>query len=114
MAAKRLAPLRPLVAPLDMRTAKPAPKTADPFYLSPAWRQLVAHLVRARGRRCEAKGRYGNRCADDGTGKVRLIGDHIHERKDGGAELDPANIELMCLACHNAKTARERARRLRG
>ena len=113
MAHKRLNALGPLVAPLDMRTAKPAPKTADPFYLSAAWRQLVARLIRLRGRRCEAKGRDGNRCADDGSGTVRLIGDHKHERIDGGAELDPANIELMCLACHNAKTAKARAQRFR-
>jgi 5-methylcytosine-specific restriction endonuclease McrA len=39
---------------------------------------------------------------------VRILGDHIIERKDGGAELDPNNIQLLCLGCHNAKTATAR------
>lgn len=109
--AGKLRSLPPLVGAIDMRTARPAPKTADPFYLSPEWRKLVARLIAKRGRRCEVR---GPKCSDDGRGTVRLIGDHIHERKDGGAELDPSNIRLTCTACHNAKTAQERARRLKG
>lgn len=93
-----------------MRTAKPPPKVADPFYLSSEWRKLVARLINIRGRRCEVR---GPKCSDDGSGTVRLIGDHIHERKDGGAELDPANIRLTCTACHNAKTAKARAERMK-
>ncbi|OQC19047.1 MAG: HNH endonuclease [Planctomycetes bacterium ADurb.Bin069] len=79
---------------------KVAPKVADPFYLSAEWRRLVARLKRERGAACE-------RC---GSGH-RLIGDHVVERRDGGAELDPANVELLCQACHNAKTAKARAAR---
>ncbi|HYF88987.1 HNH endonuclease signature motif containing protein [Azospirillum sp.] len=106
----KLRSLPPLVGSLDMRTAKPAPKVAERFYASPEWRALRSSLIRQRGRRCE---RCGKTHEDDGA-PVRLIGDHKRERKDGGAELDPANVELMCLACHNAKTAQVRARRLRG
>lgn len=108
---KRLASLPPMVGAIDMRTARPAPKVAEAFYRSPEWRKLVASLIKQRGRRCEVR---SPKCSDDGSGTVRLIGDHVHERRDGGAELDPTNVRLTCYACHNAKTAQERARRMRG
>ncbi|WP_423804552.1 HNH endonuclease [Novosphingobium lindaniclasticum] len=40
--------------------------------------------------------------------------DHKQERKDGGADLDPANLEWLCQPHHNRKTAEARARRARG
>lgn len=80
-----------------------APKTAEGFYQSAAWRLLIEDLKQIRGRWCQQCGSGG-----------RLIGDHIVERKDGGADLDPANVKLLCAACHNRKTAAERARRARG
>lgn len=73
---------------------------ADPFYLSRDWRELVGRLKRDRGAFCE-------RC---GSG-YRLIGDHVVELRDGGAPLDPRNVELLCQACHNRKTAQARAAR---
>jgi 5-methylcytosine-specific restriction enzyme A len=83
---------------------KAAPKRADPFYLSREWRALLADVIAARGRFCE-------RCGAGG----RIIGDHIVELKDGGAALDPANVELLCARrCHPAKTARARAARAAG
>src|SRR5690606_8776180 len=91
----RLAGLGPRVAPL--------PKMTESFYLSREWKGLVASIKRKRGYWCE-------RC---GSTK-RVIGDHIVERKDGGADLDESNVELLCAACHNRKTAQARARRARG
>lgn len=82
---------------------RPAPKVAESFYTSPEWRRLVAQVKRERGAYCE-------RCGSSN----RVIGDHIVERKDGGAELDPSNIELLCHAHHQAKTAQARAARARG
>lgn len=79
------------------------PKLADRFYLSREWRDLVASIKRERGARCE-------QC---GSGS-RIIGDHIHERRDGGADLDRNNIRLLCFACHQAKTAAARKARARG
>jgi len=105
------APLKtigPTLAPLDMRVAKLPPKTPDEIYTSPAWRGLVAAIKRERGNACEECGR-----SHDDKGKaLRIIGDHIKELKDGGAPFDRGNIKLMCLPCHNTKTAAERAKRL--
>jgi len=77
-----------------------APKAVEPFYQSPEWRGLVARLKSERGNWC-------NRCGARG----RIIGDHIVERKDGGAELDETNVELLCQRCHNRKTAAARGAR---
>lgn len=97
-----------------MRIAKPmigtapalvgAPvKLADPFYKSREWIDLVSRIKLQRGNRCEVVG-----CC---SGHRIIIGDHIREVKDGGARLDPRNIRLMCLPCHNGKTARSRTER---
>jgi 5-methylcytosine-specific restriction endonuclease McrA len=94
--------VRPRLSAAPPRLA-PAPKTADPFYLSIEWRRLVAAIKRQRGAWCQ-------RC---GSGE-RVLGDHIVERKDGGAELAANNIELLCQRCHQAKTAKARAERALG
>lgn len=120
---QKLACLGTRLATVTHERAKQAPKTADRFYLSPEWRQLVQRLIALRGRRCQHCGKTRE---DDGS-PVRLIGDHIVERKDGGADLDPANVELLCSrsggngeahadgeagGCHARKTARARAERM--
>jgi 5-methylcytosine-specific restriction protein A len=95
-------PLSPL-RPLDTRTVRPpgAIKLTAAFYKSPAWQALMRALIAERGRVCASCGAKGG----------RIYGDHIEELVDGGAPLDPGNIELLCGACHNRKTARERERR---
>lgn len=98
----RLTALRPMVGGLADRV-KPPPKTADPFYTSKEWRGLVARVKRERGSFCQ-------RCGSS----HRVIGDHIVELKDGGAPLDPNNVELLCFTHHQRKTADARARRARG
>lgn len=98
----RLSNIKPLVGSLPPRIAL-APKLADRFYQSPEWRDLVRSIKQMRGAFCE-------RCGSTN----RIIADHIVERKDGGADLDPSNIELLCSPCHNRKTAQARARRARG
>ena len=86
-------------------------KVADPFYSSPAWRALMVFLIKRRSRQCEDP---KHNLATPQTG--RTFGDHIVERRDGGAPFDPGNILLRCGACHTRKTAAERAQRygLRG
>jgi len=83
-------------------------KTANPFYLSPEWRALVAEIIRERGARCEDPA-----CRFPGRTGIRLFGDHIVELADGGAPLDKANVMLRCGSCHTRKTNAERARRMR-
>lgn len=84
---------------------KSAPKSAEAFYSSVAWRSLVAdrkrdpdyHLARQRAKPGE-----------------RLILDHKVERKDGGMDLDPANTQWLTNSEHQAKTAKARAARAQG
>lgn len=82
---------------------KAPPKIVDSIYTSPQWRKFIASLKRERGNFCQ-------RCGS----KHRVIGDHINEIRDGGVPFDPNNIELLCQACHNRKTALARKRRARG
>lgn len=121
---KPLRQIGPTVAPMDMRTARPGPKLADPFYISKDWRALLAKIIHKRGRRCEQCGKTHE---DDGS-LVVVIGDHIVERRDGGAELDENNIRLLCRAaggdgrphpdgrrggCHARKTAEAAKERMK-
>lgn len=98
----------PRIATRDTRAVKPPPKTADPFYLSPAWRSLMAAIITQRGRRCQQCGR-----THDNRGRaIRVFGDHVIELRDGGEPLAPANVRLLCGSCHTSKTMAERARRM--
>jgi 5-methylcytosine-specific restriction enzyme A len=94
--------LPPAMVRMPPRIA-PIPKEADAFYLSPEWRKLVDAIKRERGCKCEKCGAHP---------PVRILGDHIIELKDGGAPFDKRNIMLLCLPCHNKKTAE--AKRGRG
>ncbi|WP_137387979.1 HNH endonuclease [Rhodoligotrophos defluvii] len=98
----KLSNIKPMLGTIAPRL-HPPPKVADRFYLSREWRALVARLKRERGNWCEQCG-----------SSHRIIGDHIVERRDGGADLDPANVMLLCFTCHQRKTALARARRARG
>jgi len=89
---------------------RPAAKRVDPFYNSPEWRSLIAAIKRVRGSVCEDP----EHKSEHPRSGVRLYGDHIHERKDGGAPLDPRNVMLRCPPCHQRKTAAERAKRYQG
>jgi hypothetical protein len=85
----------------------PRPKTADPIYNTPAWRALIAGIIKQRGRRCEDP-----KCKTPGRIGMRVYGDHIKELQDGGALLDPRNVLLRCASCHTTKTIAERKIRM--
>ena len=91
-------------APERLKAAPPRlvapPKAALPFYHSHEWRALMRRL----------KAERGNFCQKCGAGGL-IYGDHIVELKDGGAMLDDNNVELLCHACHQRKTAVVKRRR---
>ena len=78
------------------------PKVADPFYQSRAWIELRERRKRDAD--------YAAAMARAEPGE-RIVLDHVRERKDGGADLDPANTEWLTHGEHQAKTARARAAR---
>ena len=76
---------------------------AQRLYESPEWRRLRAIYFK-RNPLCEV-------CYAEGRITPAVICDHKVEIKDGGAKLDIENVTAMCRACHNKKTASERAKR---
>ena len=99
----RLTSLTSRLGTLDTRTAQPAPKTADPELKTAEHQRWRAEVLRRAGGMCQAPG-----CGRTG---IRLFADHIRERQDGGALLDPANGAALCGSCHSRKTAAVRASR---
>lgn len=82
-----------------------APKATDNFYRSPEWRALATKAKREARYRCAE-------CGKDCSANPReLIADHIVERRDGGADLDPSNVQCLCAEHHNTKTSRARTER---
>lgn len=100
----KLQTLKPRLKQLQTSRIPQQEKRADPFYLTPQWRQARAMCLT----------RYGHRCIKCGRRPERLFVDHIVELKDGGAPLDQDNLEPLCGSCHTTKTAEQRQRRLTG
>jgi 5-methylcytosine-specific restriction enzyme A len=98
--------LQPRMRVLDLRTAKPPPKTADPYYATPKHRAWRAKVIADAGGRCEWIRPDGTRC---NRAEPRMFADHVHERKDGGPGLGRG--QCLCGQHHSIKTAIERRRR---
>ena len=73
------------------------------FYQSKDWRVLRAAVLRD-GPLCVA-------CQAKGLLVAATVVDHVVPLKDGGARFDRANLQPLCVSCHNRKTARETAGR---
>lgn len=73
------------------------------FYQSAAWRAVRAAFLREHSvcTRCQGRGRV----------VVAVVADHVLPLKDGGARFDWANLQALCVSCHNRKTAGETAKR---
>jgi 5-methylcytosine-specific restriction protein A len=97
----RLRTLGPRLKPIDTRTVRPPPKVVESFYSSAEWKQTAADIKR----------RDEYRCVKCGSRDGRLYVDHIIERKDGGADYDHANLQVVCSPCHGKKGASERVKR---
>ncbi|RVD44881.1 HNH endonuclease [Mesorhizobium sp. M4A.F.Ca.ET.020.02.1.1] len=102
--------IRPGIRTLDLRTARPIEKKADPELLTPEHRAWRDRVLQRAGYRCQAVD-DGRRCAV--SYPSRLFADHIRERKDGGAPLDLDNGQCLCGRHHTLKTAAARAERMR-
>jgi 5-methylcytosine-specific restriction protein A len=87
-----------------------APKRVEGFYVSPEWRALMGSIKAERGNRCEDPLHQ----PEHPRSGVRIYGDHIVERKDGGAPLDSRNVLLRCPPCHQRKTTVARTERYHG
>ena len=73
------------------------------FYNSARWRAVRAAFLREHPV-CVV-------CAARGRVVAAVVVDHVVPLKDGGARFDTANFQAICIADHNAKTARETAAR---
>ena len=76
------------------------------FYQSVRWRAVRAAFLREHPM-CAA-------CAARGRVVAAVVADHVVPVKDGGARFDTGNSQALCISDHNAKSARETARRRRG
>jgi len=82
--------------------------------LTPVCGAVLPTGPRTEDSRCQAQGLLTFTSADGSS----LHLDHEpplspNERTDTAAVCDPHRIQLLCLSCHNAKTAREQEGRLR-
>ena len=108
--ASKLRTLAPRIGRIDTRVVAPEPKAVDPFYLSPEYQRWRAAVVVRAGGQCEAV-EGGRRCAK-AQPHHRMFADHIRERRDGGADLDPSNGQCLCGRHHTLKTTAARASRM--
>jgi 5-methylcytosine-specific restriction protein A len=76
------------------------------FYQSSNWRRLRANFLRLHPL-CRS-------CANQGRTVAAVVVDHVLPIKDGGTRLDTANLQALCVSCHNRKTAAESWRRTAG
>lgn len=81
------------------------PKRAGWPYKTAEWRALV------KARKLDPD--YAAAKARAGKGE-RLILDHVHEIRDGGAAFDPANTQWLTFGEHQRKTAKVKGERARG
>ncbi|HLY04255.1 MAG TPA: HNH endonuclease signature motif containing protein [Rhizomicrobium sp.] len=94
----------PRVRALEIRAAKPPPKTADPHYLTPE-HQVWAEAVKRRAD-------YACQWPGCGRRERRMFADHIVEKRDGGALFDLNNGQCLCGKHHSIKSAKARSGRM--
>ena len=96
--------LRPKLATLRGTGPKPLQVSESIRPRGRAWLDLRAAILARDAGLCQACKR---------AGRLRLARDvdHIEELADGGAPMDPANLESVCGPCHDAKSAAARRAR---
>lgn len=76
------------------------------FYGTTAWRKFRAIYI-SKHPLCE-------HCLKDGKLTAATLVDHVIEIMDGGARLSESNVQSLCDACHNRKTALKKKERAAG
>jgi 5-methylcytosine-specific restriction protein A len=111
MKRPRITMLKPRIATLDTRTAKPLPKEVDSHYNTPEHRAWALAVKRRGGWRCEHV-ENGVRCPNRHPTSVMYAG-HIKNRIDyPELALDPKNGRCECNS-HNTKGGiQDRVRRM--
>lgn len=87
-------------------TKRRQPGDFDNFYRAVAWRKTSLNY-RRKNPQCET-------CESRGKLTWADMVDHIHELKDGGAQLAEDNLMAICIPCHAEKTERMRQARAKG
>jgi 5-methylcytosine-specific restriction endonuclease McrA len=67
-----------------------------------AWKRVRLRILKRDNYLCQVR---GPRC----TGRATQV-DHIVNVADGGAKLDPANLQSICPSCNAIKASREAAK----
>jgi 5-methylcytosine-specific restriction protein A len=102
MKRARIQILKPRVATLDTRTAKPLPKEVDPHYNTPEHAAWAKEVKRRAGWRCEHE-ESGIRCERSASHGDRIYADHIKDIKDHPElALDLRNGRAACNS-HNTR-----------
>jgi 5-methylcytosine-specific restriction endonuclease McrA len=77
-------------------------RTKDGFYNSPAWRIARYKVLSASGGKCSLCGRTAKQS------NSALHVDHIIPRSvDMGRQLDPTNLQVLCIDCNLGKSNRD-------
>ena len=99
----RAAPPRLSLAPIRL---KPPPKEANAVYQTPEHRAWAAAVISRAGGRCQWPG------CTKAAPQHRMVADHVIEIKDGGAPLDPANGQCLCVQHNTVKGVMAREARM--
>lgn len=98
------------VRPIEVRRVIPEGKKADAALLTSEHRQWREAVCDRAGWRCQWI-ENGQRCKRSRARGDRMIADHIVERADGGAPLDPTNGQCLCVQHNTLKGVQARAAR---
>lgn len=95
----------PALKRLERRTRKAAAeRELDRFLWWPPWRKTRAAYLRSHSL-CEA-------CKAAGRSVGATVVHHkVDRRERPDLALEPSNLEALCASCHNAETARRKARK---
>lgn len=114
MKPPRIGTLKPRIATLDTRTAKPLPKEADEHYGTREHKAWALEVKQRAGWRCEYV-ENGQRCRRSRANGDQMYAGHIQNRIDHPElALDPRNGRCECNSHNTRGGIRDRARRLTG